>query len=136
MREQTTLLVVSQYLAALRAGEQVKTVQSRVDLALALANQAQQLEENGIGTNLDTVRANVELQNARQALLVAQADSQKALYGLARLLDLDPRQANSVGGSVLLLRHTGIPGRRQRFRRVGKPAGATVAPVAGSCGAN
>ena len=92
VREQTTLLVVSQYLAALRAAEQVKTVQSRVDLALALANQAQQLEENGIGTNLDTVRANVELQNARQALLVAQADSQKALYGLARLLDLDPRQ--------------------------------------------
>jgi outer membrane protein TolC len=90
--EQTTLLVVSQYLAALRAEEEVKTVQSRVDLALALANQAQQLEENGIGTNLDTVRANVELQNARQALLVAQADSQKALYGLARLLDLDPRQ--------------------------------------------
>ncbi|MGO8792861.1 MAG: TolC family protein [Terriglobia bacterium] len=92
VREQNTLLVVSQYLAALRAAEQVKTVQSRVDLALALSNQAQQLEENGIGTNLDTVRANVELQNARQALLVAQADSQKALYGLARLLDLDPRQ--------------------------------------------
>jgi outer membrane protein TolC len=92
LHEQTTLLVVSQYLAALRAAEQAKTVQSRVDLALALANQAQQLEENGIGTNLDTVRANVELQNARQALLVAQADSQKALYGLARLLDLDPRQ--------------------------------------------
>jgi outer membrane protein TolC len=92
VREQTTLLVVSQYLAALRGAEQVKTVQSRVDLALALANQAQQLEENGIGTNLDTVRANVELQNARQALLVAQADSQKALFGLARLLDLDPRQ--------------------------------------------
>lgn len=92
MREQITLLVVSQYLAALRADEQVRTVQSRVDLALALANQAQQLEENGIGTNLDTVRANVELQNARQALLVAQADSKKALYGLARLLDLDPLQ--------------------------------------------
>ena len=92
VREQTTLLVVSQYLAALRAEEEVKTVQSRVDLAQALANQAQQLEENGIGTNLDTVRANVELQNARQALLVAQSDSQKALYGLARLLDLDPRQ--------------------------------------------
>ena len=92
LREQTTLLVVSQYLAALRAAEQVRTVQSRVDLALALADQAQQLEENGIGTNLDTVRAKVELQNARQALLVAQADSQKALYGLARLLDLDPRQ--------------------------------------------
>jgi len=92
VREQTTLLVVSQYLAALRAAEQVKTVQSRVDLALALGNQAQQLEENGIGTNLDTVRANVELQNARQALLVAQADSQKSLYGLARLLDLDPHQ--------------------------------------------
>ncbi|HXW16334.1 MAG TPA: TolC family protein, partial [Terriglobia bacterium] len=92
VREQTTLLVASQYLAALHAEEEIKTVQSRVDLAVALADQAQQLEENGIGTNLDTVRANVELQNSRQALLVAEAGSQKALYGLARLLDLDPSQ--------------------------------------------
>lgn len=92
LRDQTTLLVVSQYLAALRAGEQLKAAQSRVDLAQALFDQSVQLEKNGIGTNLDTVRAQVELQNERQSLLVEQTERAKALYGLARLLDLAPQQ--------------------------------------------
>ena len=92
LRDQTTLLVVSQYLAALRAGEQLKAAQSRVDLAQALFDQAVQLEQHGIGTNLDTVRAQVELQNEKQSLLVEQTERAKALYGLARLLDLAPQQ--------------------------------------------
>lgn len=92
MREQTTLLVVSQYLAALRAGEQLKAAQSRVDLAQALFDQATQLEQNGMGTNLDTVRAQVELQNEKQSLLVQRTEHDKALYGLAQLLDLAPPQ--------------------------------------------
>src|ERR1019366_1818724 len=92
LRDQTTLLVVSQYLAALRAGEQLKAAQSRVDLAQALFDQAVQLEKNGVGTNLDTVRAQVELQNEKQSLLVDQTEREKALYGLGRLLDLAPQQ--------------------------------------------
>jgi outer membrane protein TolC len=92
LRDQTTLLVVSQYLAALRAGEQLKAAQSRVDLAQALFDQAVQLEQQGIGTNLDTVRAQVELQNEKQSLLVEQTERAKAHYGLARLLDLAPQQ--------------------------------------------
>jgi outer membrane protein TolC len=92
LRDQTTLLVVSQYLAALRAGEQLKAAQSRVDLAQALFDQAVQLEKNGIGTNLDTVRAEVEMQNEKQSLLVDQTEREKALYGLGRLLDLAPQQ--------------------------------------------
>jgi len=92
LRDQTTLLVVSQYFAALRAGENLKAAQSRMDLAQALFDQAVQLEQNGIGTNLDTVRAQVELQNEKQSLLVEQTERAKALYGLAQLLDLAPQQ--------------------------------------------
>ncbi len=92
LREQTTLLVVSQYLAALRAGAQSRAAQSRAELAQALYEQAVELEQNGIGTNLDTTRAQVELQNEKQSLLVAQTSRDKALYGLAQLLDLDPGQ--------------------------------------------
>ena len=92
LRDQTTLLVVSQYLAALRAGEQLKAARSRVDLAQALFDQAAQLEQNGIGTNLDTVRAQVELENEKQALLVEETEHAKALYALAQLLDLPPEQ--------------------------------------------
>jgi len=101
LREQTTLLVVSQYLAALRAGEQLRAAQSRVDLAQALLDQAVQLEHRGIGTNLDTVRAQVELENEKQSWLVDQTERSKALYGLARLLDLAPEQSIELADQSL-----------------------------------
>ena len=92
VREQTVLLVVSQYLGALRAGAAVVAAQSRVDLAQALYDQAFDLQKNGVGTGLDTLRANVELQNEKQRLIEAQTQEEVALYGLVRLLNLDPRQ--------------------------------------------
>ena len=110
LRDQTTLLVVSQYLAALRAGEQLKAAQSRVDLAQALFDQAVQLEKNGIGTNLDTVRAQVELQNEQQSLLVDQTERKKALYGLGRLLDLAPQQPIELTDQSLFSETPEYPG--------------------------
>ena len=110
LRDQTTLLVVSQYLAALRAGEQLKAAQSRVDLAQALFDQAVQLEQHGIGTNLDTVRAQVELQNEKQSLLVEQTERAKALYGLGRLLDLAPQQPIELTDQSLFSQTPEFPG--------------------------
>ena len=92
VREQTVLLVVSQYLGGLRAGAAVVAAQSRVDLAQALYDQAADLQKNGVGTGLDTLRANVELQNEKQRLIEAQTQEEVALYGLVRLLNLDPHQ--------------------------------------------
>jgi outer membrane protein TolC len=92
VREQTVLLVVSQYLGGLRAGAAVVAAQSRVDLAQALYEQAFDLQKNGVGTGLDTLRANVELQNEKQRLIEAQTQEEVALYGLVRLLNLDPHQ--------------------------------------------
>jgi outer membrane protein TolC len=92
VREQTVLLLVSQYLGALRAGAAVVAAQSRVDLAQALYNQASDLQKNGVGTGLDTLRANVELQNEKQRLIEAQTQEEVALYGVVRLLNLDPHQ--------------------------------------------
>jgi outer membrane protein TolC len=92
VREQTVLLVVSQYLGGLRAGAAVVAAQSRVDLAQALYDQAFDLQKNGVGTGLDTLRANVELQNEKQRLIEAQTQEEVALYGLVRLLNLEPHQ--------------------------------------------
>ena len=92
VREQTVLLVVSQYLGGLRAGAAVVAAQSRVDLAQALYDQAFDLQKNGVGTGLDTLRANVELQNEKQRLIEAQTQEEVALFGLVRLLNLDPHQ--------------------------------------------
>ena len=92
VREQITMLVVSQYLGSLRASADVKAAQSRVDLAQALYDQAADLQKNGVGTGIDTLRANVELQNERQRLIEAQTQLQTSLYGLSQLLNVDPKR--------------------------------------------
>ena len=99
-REQVILLVVSQYIGTLRAMATVEASQSRVDLAQALYDQAADLQKEGVGTGIDTLRANVELQNEKQALLVAQTDRDSSLFGLSRLLNLDPRQEITLGDSL------------------------------------
>lgn len=91
-REQVILLTVSQYIGTLRAVANVQASQSRVDLAQALYDQAADLQKEGVGTGIDTLRANVELQNEKQRLLEAQNDRETLLYGLSRLLNLDARQ--------------------------------------------
>jgi len=92
VREQVVLLVVSQYLSSLRAGADVRAAQSRVELAQALYDQAADLQKSGVGTGIDTLRANVELQNEKQRLILAQTARKTSIYGLVRLLNLDPRQ--------------------------------------------
>jgi len=99
-REQVILLVVSQYIGTLRAMANVEASQSRVDLAQALYDQAADLQKEGVGTGIDTLRANVELQNEKQALLVAQTDRDSSLFGLSRLLNLDPRQEIALSDSL------------------------------------
>ena len=49
-REESVLLVVSQYLGSQRAAADVQAAQSRVDLAQALYDQAADLQKNGVGT--------------------------------------------------------------------------------------
>jgi outer membrane protein len=99
-REQVILLVVSQYIGTLRAVANVEASQSRVELAQALYDQAADVQKEGVGTGIDTLRANVELQNEKQRLLEAEADRETSLFGLSRLLNLDPRQAIELGDSL------------------------------------
>jgi len=91
-REESVILVVSQYLGSQRAAADVQAAQSRVNLAQALYNQAADLQKNGVGTGIDTLRANVELQNEKQRLILARTQLQTSLFGLARLLSVDPHR--------------------------------------------
>jgi len=100
VREQIVLLVVSQYLGSLRASAAVKAARSRVDLAQALYDQAQDLQKHGVGTGIDTLRANVQLQNEKQRLIVTETQFQTAVYGLVRLLNLDPRQTVTLADEM------------------------------------
>jgi outer membrane protein len=99
-REQVILLVVSQYIGTLRAMANVQASQSRVELAQALYDQAADLQKEGVGTGIDTLRANVELQNEKQRFIQAETDRETSLYGLSRLLNLDPRRPLELGDSL------------------------------------
>jgi len=99
-REQVILLVVSQYIGTLRAVASVEASKSRVELAQALYDQAADLQKEGVGTGIDTLRANVELQNEKQRLIEAENDRETSLYGLSKLLNLDPRQKVELADSL------------------------------------
>jgi outer membrane protein TolC len=93
VRELNAQLVVSQYLGGLRAAADVAAARSRLDLAEALFILAGDLEKNGVGTSLDTLRAHVELQNEQQRYAGAEAQLKLSEYGLVHLLNLDPQQS-------------------------------------------
>ncbi len=99
-REQVILLVVSQYIGTLRAVANVQASQSRVELAQALYDQAADLQKEGVGTGIDTLRANVELQNEKQRRIEAETDRETSQYALSRLLNLDPRQTIELADSL------------------------------------
>ncbi|HZT28436.1 MAG TPA: TolC family protein [Bryobacteraceae bacterium] len=100
VREQTAALVVSQYLASLRAAANVQAAQSRVELAQALYDQAHDLQQHGVGTGIDTLRANVQLQNEKQRLISAETQQKTTLFGLSRLLNLDPHRPIELADKV------------------------------------
>jgi outer membrane protein TolC len=71
-----------------------------VDLAQALFTQASDLQKNGAGTGIDTLRANVQLQNEKQRLIVARTQLDTALFALARLLNIDPHRPIGLADQV------------------------------------
>jgi outer membrane protein len=87
-REIVVNAVVDEYLLILRALATRDAANVRVALAQRLYDQATELQKTGIGLNIDTVRANVELQNERQNLIDAETLTHTTKYGLAALLDL------------------------------------------------
>jgi outer membrane protein len=95
-RENVVGAIVEQYLLVLRALATRDAASSRVALAQRLFDQASELQKTGIGLNIDTVRANVELQNERQNLIDAETETRTTRYGLAELLDLPREQELEV----------------------------------------
>ena len=81
-REDSVLLVVSQYLGGQRAAADVEAAQSRVDLAQALYDQAADLQKNGVGTGIDTLRANVRAAERKAA---PDRGADRARYGAVRV---------------------------------------------------
>lgn len=100
VREEYVFLVVSQYLGSQRAAADVKAARSRADLAKALLDLSTDLLKSGVGTRIDTLRAEVQYQNERQRQIESDTQLQTSLFGLGRLLNLDPAQSIELVDAV------------------------------------
>jgi outer membrane protein len=87
-KNQVSDQVARAYLTALRADATLETARANVDLSQALRTLADQQREAGTGTGLDVVRADVQLANDRQRLVVAANDRRRAGLNLLRVMGL------------------------------------------------
>ena len=86
--ETIRLTVATDYYNLQNADQQVLIQQAAVTNALASLRDAQALEQAGVGTRFDTLRAQVQVANSTQSLTNAQAQQQIARRQLAQLLSI------------------------------------------------
>jgi outer membrane protein TolC len=82
--------VAALYLNAQSAAARVDSAQSRVTDSRTLFKLAKDKHDAGTATGVDVLRAQVQLANDRQALLVAQNQLKQSLLTLARNLGMNP----------------------------------------------
>jgi len=87
-RDQVAAQVARAYLAALRAEATRDTAQANVKLSEALLELAQSQKTAGTWTGIEVTRAEVQLANDRQRLLVAQNDVERSHLQLLKVLGL------------------------------------------------
>lgn len=87
-KNQVSDQVARAYVIALRAGAAYDTAQANVDLSNALLKLAQSQKDAGTGTGIEVVRAQVQLANDRQRLVVADNDRRRMNLNLMRAMGL------------------------------------------------
>lgn len=88
-RDQVSDQVARAYLASLRADAALESARADVDLSTALLKLAQQQKDAGTGTGIEVTRAQVQLANDQQKLLVADNDRRRAVLQLLRAMGLN-----------------------------------------------
>lgn len=100
MRDLIARQVAGLYLAGIRAEARVQTAEANVALAEDLVKLAQNQLAAGAGTAIEVSRAQVQLANERQHLLVAENERRRAhlelLKALGMRLDAQPRLAETL----------------------------------------
>ena len=80
--------VARAYVATLRADAALDTARADVELSQALLKTAQDQKDAGTGTGIEVVRAEVQLANDKQRLVVAENDRRRAGLSLLRVMGL------------------------------------------------
>jgi outer membrane protein len=88
-RNQVSDQVARAYVACLRADAALETAQANVDLSNALLKLSNQEKDAGTGTGIEITRAQVQLANDQQRLIVADNDRRKAVLQLLRAMGLN-----------------------------------------------
>jgi|SRR5579863_164178 outer membrane protein len=88
-RNQVSDQVARAYLACLRADAALETAQANVDLSNALLKLANQQKDAGTGTGIEITRAQVQLANDQQRLIVSDNDRRRAVLQLLRAMGLN-----------------------------------------------
>jgi len=91
-KETVTLAVAASYLLVIAAESQVEAATAELKTAEALQQLAQDREAAGLNPNIDTLRAQVELQVRRQNLIEANNNLAKQRISLLRVIGLPTHQ--------------------------------------------
>lgn len=89
-RNQTAETVARAYLAAARADAAVETAKANQALAEAIVKQARSVKDAGTGTGIEVTRAQVQLSDTRQRLVVAENERRRTRLQLLRAIGLAP----------------------------------------------
>ena len=87
-RDQVTDQVARAYLTGLRAEAALETARANVELSEALLKLARSQKDAGTGTGIEITRADVQLANDRQRMLVAENDVERAHLQLLKVIGL------------------------------------------------
>jgi outer membrane protein TolC len=88
VRDEVAAAVARTYMAALRTDAQLEAEQANVKLAEALLSLAENQKTAGTGTGIEVTRAQNQLANQRQRLLVAENERNRAHWQLLRAMDV------------------------------------------------
>ncbi len=88
-RDQVSDTVARAYLACLRADAKLETERANVELSDALWKLAQRQKAAGTGLSIEVTRAQVQLANDRQLLIVAENDRRRTILELLRAMGLN-----------------------------------------------
>ncbi len=78
-----------------RAAADVAAAQSRAELAQAVYDQSADLQKNGVGTGIDTLRGNVQLQNEKQRVIQGANRAEDLAFRSGSPVECGPRIARS-----------------------------------------
>jgi outer membrane protein TolC len=87
-KNQVSDQVARAYAATLRADASLATARANVELSQALLGQSRRLKDAGTGTGIEVTRAEVQLANDQQHLVVAEDDRRRAALNLMRAIGL------------------------------------------------